>query len=111
MMRLSAQAVKTKELKCVDHAREVGRRYRRIDKIVDQLILHRLTHIGGKQFIRVLIHQKQNLADPAELLYSICKALSRSLSFQMPCRMTSITNTLARQDRHRASVSSGFEER
>ena len=73
MMRLSAQAVKTKELKCVDHAREVGRRYRRIDKIVDQLILHRLTHIGGKQFVRALIHQKQNLADPAELLYSIAK--------------------------------------
>ena len=73
MMRLSAQAVKTKELKCVDHAREVGRRYRRIDKIVDQLILHRLTHIGGKQFVRVLIHQKQNLTDPAELLYSIAK--------------------------------------
>ena len=107
MMRLSAQAVKTKELKCVYHAREVGRRYRRIDKIVDQPILHRLTHIGGKQFVRILIHQKQNLADPTKLLYS----LSRSLSFQMPCRMTSITNTLARQVRHRASVSSGFEER
>ena len=27
------------------------------------------------------------------------------------CRMTSITNTLARQVRHRASVSSGFGER
>ena len=73
MVWLSAQAAKARGLKRVDHTREVGRRYRCVNKIVDQLILHRLPHIGGKQFVRVLIHQKQNLTDPAELLYSIAK--------------------------------------
>ena len=45
-------------LKRVDHTGEVSRRYRRINKIVCQLILHRLPYLGGKQFVRVFIHQK-----------------------------------------------------
>lgn len=64
MMRLCAQAAKTNGLKCVNYTREVGRRYRRVNKIVNQLIFHRLPHLRGKQFVRILIHQKQNLADP-----------------------------------------------
>ena len=39
------------------------------DKIIGQLILHRLPHLGGKLFVRVLIHQKENLAVPSELFY------------------------------------------
>ena len=58
-----------RELSLLLSTREVGRRHRRVNKIVNQLILHGLPHLSGKRFVCVLIHQKQNLADPAELLY------------------------------------------
>ena len=56
--------------KRVDYACEVGWRYRRIDKTIGQLILHRLPHLRSKQFVCALIYQKQDLAGPTEPPYS-----------------------------------------
>ncbi len=55
--------------KRVDHACKILRRHRCVNKIIDQLIFDSLPHLRGKQFIRVLVHQKQNLAVPTELFY------------------------------------------
>ena len=47
---------------------KAGVRYTQITA-ADVTELIRLPYLGGKQFVRVLIYQKQGLADPAELLY------------------------------------------